>query len=99
MDIVSLIVQIVGGAIGGNVVGQLSRTLSTGTLGNTLLGAIGGALGTFILPKLGIPAEAINLAGSVDWAQVLTQLLGGAGSGAIVSGVIAAIRNATSRNV
>lgn len=97
MDILSLLIQVIGGAIGGNIVGQLSKTLSTGTLGNTVLGAIGGAIGAYVLPQLGIPAEAINLAGSIDWAQLLSQLAGGAGSGAVVSGVIAALRNTTSR--
>lgn len=98
MDIVSLLIQALGGAIGGNIIGQLSRALSTGTLGNTVLGAIGGAIGAYVLPKLGIPAQAIDLAGSVDWQQILTQLGFGAGSGAVVSGLIAAIRNATSRS-
>ena len=31
MEIVSLLIQAIGGAIGGNVVGQLSRALSTGS--------------------------------------------------------------------
>lgn len=99
MEIISLLIQAVGGAIGGNIVGQLSRALSTGTLGNTVLGAIGGLIGAYVLPQLGIPAQAIELGGSIDWAQILSQLAGGAGSGAIVSAIVAAVRNATARNV
>ena len=42
MDIVSLVVQLVSGAIGGNLAGSLLKNLSLGALGNSLAGAIGG---------------------------------------------------------
>ena len=42
MDL-SLIISIVGGLLGGNVMGMLSKGLSMGGLGNTIAGALGGA--------------------------------------------------------
>jgi uncharacterized membrane protein YeaQ/YmgE (transglycosylase-associated protein family) len=40
--LINLLVQIVAGAIGGNAAGAV-KSLSLGTLGNTIAGAIGGA--------------------------------------------------------
>jgi hypothetical protein len=40
--LINLIIQIVAGAIGGNVAGGASKDLSLGTAGNTIAGAIGG---------------------------------------------------------
>ena len=39
--LINLIIQIVAGAIGGNVAGGTSKDLSLGTAGNTIAGAVG----------------------------------------------------------
>ena len=45
MDIVTLLVQLISGALGGNVAGSLLKNLSLGTVGNSLAGIVGGGLG------------------------------------------------------
>jgi hypothetical protein len=42
MDIVPLIIQLVSGAVGGNVAGGLLKNLNLGTLGNSIAGILGG---------------------------------------------------------
>ena len=42
MDITSLIIQLIVGAIGGNAAGKAMPDKSLGTLGNTIAGVIGG---------------------------------------------------------
>jgi uncharacterized membrane protein YeaQ/YmgE (transglycosylase-associated protein family) len=49
MNIVSLIIQIVSGAIGGNVAGAAMKESSLGTVGNSIAGILGGGLGGTIL--------------------------------------------------
>ncbi len=49
MDFTHLLIQMVSGAIGGNAAGAMSRETSLGTLGNTIVGAIGGGVGGQIL--------------------------------------------------
>ena len=44
-----LIVQLVLGAIGGNVGGALFKNLSLGTVGNSIVGIVGGGIGGQIL--------------------------------------------------
>ena len=44
MDIVSLIIQLVLGAVGGNAGGAVVKNASLGTTGNSIVGAIGGVV-------------------------------------------------------
>ena len=43
--LINLLIQIVSGAIGGNVAAGAAKNIDLGTLGNTLAGAIGGGAG------------------------------------------------------
>ena len=45
MDIINLLVQLLSGAVGGNVAGNLSRSGGLGAPANTLSGAVGGGIG------------------------------------------------------
>ena len=40
----SLIMQLIGGAIGGNAAGGVLKNFSLGTLGNSIVGILGGGL-------------------------------------------------------
>ena len=50
--LINLIIQIVSGAIGGNVAGGAAKNIDLGTLGNTIAGAIGGGAGGQLLGML-----------------------------------------------
>lgn len=49
MDVTSLLIQLVCGAVGGNVAGLLNRARSLGPVINTVLGAVGGVAGGQVL--------------------------------------------------
>lgn len=92
MDIewASVIIQLLSGAVGGNLAGMLLKNLSLGTLGNSLAGIVGGGLGGYILTLLGIGgAEG---AGAFDVANLLTSILGGGVGGGIVMAVVGWLR-------
>jgi uncharacterized membrane protein YeaQ/YmgE (transglycosylase-associated protein family) len=77
--IINIIIQIVAGAIGGNLFAKITQ-FTLGRIGDTLVGAIGGALGGFIFQGL------IETAGStLDVGSVLLQAAIGAVSGAILT--------------
>jgi hypothetical protein len=63
--LVNLIIQAIGGAIGGNAVGATLKNMNLGTLGNTIAGALGGAGGGSILSAL-IPALSGGAGGSIS---------------------------------
>ena len=49
MDITSLIVEAVSGAVGGNVAGAALKEKSLGAIGNSIAGIVGGGVGGAIL--------------------------------------------------
>jgi len=81
MDIVSLIIQLLSGAAGGNVAGALLKNFSLGTLGNSIAGIIGGGLGGQLLgPLLGAAGG-----GGLDLGAIIGQIAsGGVGGGVLM---------------
>jgi uncharacterized membrane protein YeaQ/YmgE (transglycosylase-associated protein family) len=85
-----LIIQLVLGAIGGNVGGALFKNLSLGTLGNSLAGIVGGGIGGQIL-------QAVAGSMSVDAAGgMLGNVVGGGVGGIVVMAIVGLIKNAMS---
>jgi uncharacterized membrane protein YeaQ/YmgE (transglycosylase-associated protein family) len=94
MDPVSLIIQLISGALGGNVAGSLLKNLSLGTLGNTLAGVVGGGLGGQILGSfLTGGAPAVAAAGGLDLPAILSQVAGGGVGGGVLMAIVGLIRN------
>ncbi|MCB2263307.1 MAG: hypothetical protein LGR52_10280 [Candidatus Thiosymbion ectosymbiont of Robbea hypermnestra] len=90
-----MIIQLVSGAVGGNIAGGLFKNLSLGTLGNSIAGIVGGGLGGYILSMLGIGgAEA---AGSMDLTGILTSVAGGGVGGGVLLAVVGALKKAFSK--
>ncbi len=67
MDIASLLVSVITGAVGGNAAGAALKDKSLGTVGNSLAG-VGGGLVTQLLPLI--------TGGNVDAAALITSILG-----------------------
>lgn len=85
MDIVTLIIQAVSGAVGANITGKLAKKIDLGIIWNSVSGIIGGGLGGQILNMLGV--ATISGGGSPDLASILSNI----GSGAVGGGVLMAI--------
>jgi len=78
-----LIIQLVSGAVGGNIAGSLMKNSSLGTLWNSVVGILGGGLGGQVLSMLGIGDGG----GEMD----LSGILGSVGSGGVGGGIVLAI--------
>jgi uncharacterized membrane protein YeaQ/YmgE (transglycosylase-associated protein family) len=52
MNIISLIIEAISGAVGGNVAGAAMKENSLGTLGNSIAGILGGGAGGMILQSI-----------------------------------------------
>ena len=89
MDIVSLIIQLVCGAIGGNVAGAALKDYNLGTLWNSVAGIVGGGIGGQILGAvLGTAASG----GGMDIGGIISNVAGGGVGGAILLVIVGVIK-------
>ncbi len=94
MEYLPLLIQLISGALGGNVAGSLLKNLSLGTLGNSIAGIVGGGIGGQILEQVFHTAVA---GGSLDPVSIITQIIGGGAGGGILMAIIGAIRGAVAK--
>lgn len=91
MNIVALIIQLVCGALGGNITGKLFKGIDLGTLGNSIAGILGGGLGGQLLNALGMFAGAQG--GSLDLASIIGNIASGGVGGGVLMAIIGLIRS------
>ena len=94
MNLVTLLISLVTGAIGGNAAGSVLKKLSLGTLGNSVAGILGGGLGGAILSQLGMSAGP---SGSLDLSSIVGSLASGGVGGGAVMAVIGLIKKAMAK--
>ena len=87
--ILPLIINLISGAVGGNVAGGLLKNLSLGTVGNSIVGIIGGGLGGTLLGMLGLDVGG----GSMDISGILGSVASGGVGGGVLLAIIGAIKN------
>lgn len=91
MEYLPLIINLLGGAAGGNIAGSVLKNLSLGTVGNSIAGILGGGVASQLLPGL------LGAAGGMDLVGILTQIASGAGGGGIAMVIIGLIKNMIGR--
>jgi uncharacterized membrane protein YeaQ/YmgE (transglycosylase-associated protein family) len=92
-SLLPLIVQLISGAVGGNVAGSLMKNLSLGTLGNSIIGIVGGGLGGQLLSMLGIAASG----GGMDIGSIVGSIAGGGVGGGVLLAIIGVIKKAIAK--
>lgn len=107
MDIASLLISLISGAVGGNVAGAAMPDKNLGTLGNSVAGLLGGGASGWILQALGILATAATTAATgagapaagnaLDLGSILGNIAGSGVGGALLTTIVALIKNATQK--
>ena len=102
--IVPILVQLVAGGVGGNVIGQIVKSLNLGPAGNSIVGAIGGIAGTWLatmIPGLdglvGAAAGAAGTAGGLDLGALAGQGAPGLVSGGILTAIAGLIKSSMAK--
>ena len=93
MDIVSLVINLISGAVGGNIAAAILRDQSLGTVGNSIAGILGGGIGAAILQALG----ASTGAGGFDIGSFIASIASGGVGGGILMAIIGLIRGAPAK--
>lgn len=95
MDLVSALISLISGVIGGNILGAAWKEKSLGAIGNSIAGAIGGVAGAYITQAVGI----LNTLGLGN--MTIGSMLGDAGSsavgGIILTGIVGMIKSAMTK--
>jgi uncharacterized membrane protein YeaQ/YmgE (transglycosylase-associated protein family) len=95
MDIVSLVIQLLAGAVGGNVAGAILKDRSLGTLGNSIAGILGGGVGGWLLQAVGL----LSAGGGLSLPSILADIAGGGVGGALLMALVGLVRGAQTRTV
>lgn len=102
--IVPILVQLIAGGVGGNIIGQLAKSFSLGTAGNSVIGAVGGIAGTWLatmIPGLdalvGATAGAAGATGGLDLAALAGQGATGLVGGGILTAIAGIIKSSMAK--
>ncbi len=97
-QILAIIIPLISGAVGGNVVGALAKNLSLGTLGNSLAGIVGGVGGSQLIGMLmgggtaAAASAATTAAGGMDIGTILTQIASGGVGGGVLMAIVGVVK-------
>lgn len=99
MNIVGLIIQLISGAVGGNVAGGLLKQFSLGPVGNSIVGILGGGLGGQLLGMLGLGSTIASGAATsgLDIASIVSSIAGGGVGGGVLMAIVGVIRQAMNK--
>ncbi len=89
--VINLLIQLISGAVGGNVAGAALKDYNLGTLGNSIAGIVGGGIGGQILAAL-VPALA-SQAATLDIGSIVSQIAGGGVGGAVLMVIVGVLKN------
>jgi hypothetical protein len=90
MNIVALIIQLICGALGGNLTGKLIKNIDLGTVGNSIAGIVGGGLGGQIINALGMFGGAPG--GSLDLMSIIGNIVSGGVGGGVLMAIVGIIK-------
>ena len=92
-NLIPILVQVISGAVGGNVAGSLLKNLSLGKVGNSILGILGGGLGGQLLGMLGLDLGGAEM----DITSILGSIAGGGVGGGVLMAIVGFIKNAMNK--
>lgn len=93
--IVGLIIQLVSGAVGGNIAGTALKQYDLGTLGNSIAGLIGGGVGAQIIGSLIGGGGGVDVgAGGLDIGSIIGQIASGGVGGGVLMVIVGLIKQA-----
>ena len=90
----AIIIQLLSGAVGGNLAGNLLKKYDLGTLGNSIVGILGGGLGGQLL---GMLTGAAGGTGGMDLGSIISSIAGGGVGGGVLMAIIGMIRTAMTK--
>ena len=89
-SLLPMIIQLISGAVGGNLAGSLMKNLSLGTVGNSIVGLLGGGVGGQLMGMLGMGGAAAS--SGLDIGSILSTVAGGGVGGGVLLAIVGMIK-------
>ena len=88
-----IIISLLSGALGGNLAGGLLKKFSMGTLWNSVVGILGGGVGSYLLGMLGANFGS----GAMDLSGILGMVAEGGVGGGVLMAIIGVVKGMMSK--
>lgn len=85
----SLIIQLISGAVGGNIAGKVLPQFNLGTLWNSVAGVVGGGVGAQLIGAL-VPGL---LTGGLNVSGIVSSIASGGVGGGVLLAIVGVIRS------
>jgi hypothetical protein len=99
---IPLIIQLISGAVGGNIAGAILKNLNLGPIGNSIAGIVGGGVGgqllNMVISSAGASAVGGAASSGLDLSSILSSVGGGGVGGAIVMAIVGLIKSQMSKS-
>ena len=89
MSYLPLIIQLVSGAVGANVLASAVKSLNLGPIANTIVGIIGGGIGGQLITVLGAGSAGAH---GLDVGTILASIGGGAAGGGALTAMVSYLK-------
>jgi uncharacterized membrane protein YeaQ/YmgE (transglycosylase-associated protein family) len=87
-----IIIQLISGAVGGNVAGALLKDKNLGTLGNSIAGILGGVGAAQGLSAAGVLPQLAAAVGGGQVGDIVASLVSGGIGGAVLMAIVGLLR-------
>jgi len=91
VDIVSLLIGLGSGALGGNVAGSVMKS-SMGTMGRSITGILGGTGLSFVGQMLGLGVSDPTAGGGLNVSSILSNVVSGGLGGGILTAILGMLK-------
>ncbi len=92
-SLLPILISLASGAVGGNAAGTVMKNLSLGTLGNSIVGILGGGLGGQLLGMLGVGIGGDGM----DMSSIVGNVASSGVGGGVLLAIVGLIRKALAR--
>ncbi|MBN1482477.1 hypothetical protein EH223_10570 [candidate division KSB1 bacterium] len=86
-----LIIQLISGAVGGNIAGGVLKNLNLGPVWNSVVGILGGGLGGQLLNAIGLLGQS---GGGLDIGSIIGNVASSGVGGAVLLVIVGLIKKA-----